>query len=513
MAPCQSAQALLSLLALCCILLCALPTAQGAAFSEVPMTRRAATPPPAPFFNNSGGITILVGGDVFTPSPLGLRDVVMAGGNILALLLPADTPSLMQGLKASGTAVKVVNVAGSVVMPGLVDVHVHAAGGGGEMGPSSRTPAAQLSELIEAGTTTLVGLLGTDGVSRSLSWLLQVMKGLSDDGLTTYMWTGSYRLDPKPYVLTQGVQNDIILIDKVIGVGEIAISDHRSSWPDYQEVAALISDARVAGMLSGKAGVVHFHVGDGPTLIDVLFEVVNKTTIPYDNIYPTHISVRGDDLRAAGPCSLLFSSCLVDLHLLSCFSRLPLISFHRLLYLCLRSLSCLFAVLFCLVSLVRVSLTGIKWLGQGGMIDCTADSMNGQDNSTTNYLLALIKGEHPLHRVSLSSDAYGSDPFYNAAGKLLSYGVGSPKVLMRTIRSLVLDHGVPLHIAMQFCTVNPARFLGFKGKGEVKVNGPADLLVLSPVKEGMELQYVFSGGKVMRTPKWVKRGMFEGDLF
>lgn len=46
-------------------------------------------------------------------------------------------------------------------------MHVHITGGGGEAGPASRCPEAQLSKLISAGITTVVGVTGTDSVTRS----------------------------------------------------------------------------------------------------------------------------------------------------------------------------------------------------------------------------------------------------------------------------------------------------------------------------------------------------------
>ena len=51
--------------------------------------------------------------------------------------------------------------------PGFVDMHVHVTGGGGEAGPASRCPESQLSAFLAVGTTTVVGVCGTDSVSRS----------------------------------------------------------------------------------------------------------------------------------------------------------------------------------------------------------------------------------------------------------------------------------------------------------------------------------------------------------
>ena len=60
----------------------------------------------------------------------------------------------------------VLDVPGCILTPGLVDLHVHIIGGGGEAGPSSCTPSSQLSDFLDAGITTVVGVLGTDCVTR-----------------------------------------------------------------------------------------------------------------------------------------------------------------------------------------------------------------------------------------------------------------------------------------------------------------------------------------------------------
>ena len=56
-----------------------------------------------------------------------------------------------------------------------------------------------------------------------------------------------------------------------------------------QQLVELVSNCRVAGMLSGKCGIAYFHVGSGPTMLDPLWEIVNKTTIPITQMYPTHM--------------------------------------------------------------------------------------------------------------------------------------------------------------------------------------------------------------------------------
>lgn len=238
---------------------------------------------------SASGLTLIIGGQVFSPEPLGRVNILMAGTKIL---------QFTQQSEIKGINVTVINASGKIILPGLVDVHVHASGGGGEAGPQSRTPEAQLDELIVAGVTSLVGLLGTDSVSRSEQNLLVKLKGLAAEGLNTFMWSGAYHV-PTPS-LTGSLMQDLIVVQEVIGAGEIAISDHRSSVPTFEEISKIVSDCRVGGMLSGKAGKVHFHVGSGDQELNLLWRIAKETPIPITQMYPTHMSSRGEKLTKAG---------------------------------------------------------------------------------------------------------------------------------------------------------------------------------------------------------------------
>ena len=72
-----------------------------------------------------------------------------------------------------------------------------------------------------------------------------------EEGLSAWCWTGGYHVPPT--TLTASVRSDIVHIDCVIGLGELAISDHRSSQPGYDELARLASEVHVAGLLSRRA--------------------------------------------------------------------------------------------------------------------------------------------------------------------------------------------------------------------------------------------------------------------
>src|SRR5512143_4026042 len=224
-------------------------------------------------------ITLIRGGEVFAPEPLGRKDLLLAGGRIEAVAEPGT-------LDVDGLAAEAVEAAGKSVLPGLIDPHVHILGGGGEGGPTTRAPEIRVEDIVAAGVTTVIGCLGTDGLTRHMTSLLAKARALEIEGVSTWIFSGSYDLPVR--TLTGSVRSDLILIDKVIGAGEIAISDHRSSQPTFEEIARLAAECRVGGMLGGKAGILHLHLGDGKRRLEILFRIVRETEIPPTQLVPTH---------------------------------------------------------------------------------------------------------------------------------------------------------------------------------------------------------------------------------
>lgn len=192
--------------------------------------------------------------EVFAPERLGRQDLLIAGGTIVAMA--AELPRLPAELGATE-----IDLDGHKVIPGLIDGHVHLTGGGGEAGPQTRVPPLMLSSLTAAGITTAIGVLGTDDAVRTTAELVSVTRGLRQLGLSAWCHSGGYHLPPT--TLTGTVRGDIALVEEIIGVGEVAISDHRSSQPTLDEILRLASEAHVGGLMSGKAGILHLHVGDG----------------------------------------------------------------------------------------------------------------------------------------------------------------------------------------------------------------------------------------------------------
>ncbi|MGD9347519.1 MAG: beta-aspartyl-peptidase, partial [Candidatus Aminicenantes bacterium] len=193
-------------------------------------------------------VTLVKGGDIYSPEPLGEKDILILDSKIGAICGPGQ-------IGVSGLPINELDASGYRILPGIIDGHAHILGGGGEGGPSTRAPEITVEDIVTSGVTTVFGCLGTDGTTRHMESLLAKANGLAIEGITTYIFSGSYQI---PVVtLTGSIRTDLILIDKVIGAGEIAVSDHRSSQPTYEEFCRLASECRVGGMLGGKAGVLH----------------------------------------------------------------------------------------------------------------------------------------------------------------------------------------------------------------------------------------------------------------
>ena len=180
---------------------------------------------------------------------------------------------------------------GMRAIPGYIDQHVHITGGGGEGGFSNQVPPLRFSAPVKAGVTTLVGLLGTDGTTRSVESLVAKTKACREQGLTCFCLTGAYEY-PSPTV-TGSVRRDIVLIEECIGV-KIAICDHRSATITREELTRLASDAHQAGILSGKPGIVHLHTGSGKDQLNILFDVLEHSEVPISTFRPTHLAGKID---------------------------------------------------------------------------------------------------------------------------------------------------------------------------------------------------------------------------
>jgi beta-aspartyl-dipeptidase (metallo-type) len=374
-------------------------------------------------------LTLIRDGEVFAPEPLGRKDILIAAGAIEAVAEPGR-------LSAGGLDAEIIDAAGRRVVPGLVDPHVHILGGGGEGGPATRAPEIRIEDIVASGVTTVIGCLGTDGVTRHMTSLLAKARALEAEGLTTFIFSGSYEVPVR--TLTGGVRSDLILIDKVLGAGEIAVSDHRSAQPTFDEIARLAAECRVGGMLGGKAGILHLHLGDGPRGLDLLFRLVRETEIPVTQVIPTHMTRNR-----------------------------------------------------------RLFEQGLEWVAAGGSIDITVgpDPGAGEPDVTFEELVAAFgAGGLPLTRVTASSDSNGSMPVFDAAGRLVRLTIAMETDLLRKLRDVVRTGLLPLETALRIFSTNAADFYKLGRKGRIEAGRDADLLVLDG---DLALVDVFARGRRM----------------
>ncbi len=233
--------------------------------------------------NHSVKLTLVTGAELYTPEYQGVGSLLVAGRSILAV----GTPDKI-GLTGDSWDVDVVDASGLLLTPGFIDPHQHIIGAGGESGFGSRVHEAEVQDSVQTGTTTVVGLLGTDTATRHLTCLMAKARELTQAGMTALVFTGGYAFPPKTF--TGSVTSDLVVIDNVIGVGEIAISDFRSSHPSVRDLAKLVSETAIGGSLSGKAGVTHFHVGEGKARLAILVDLLEDYPVEPGHIYPTHVN-------------------------------------------------------------------------------------------------------------------------------------------------------------------------------------------------------------------------------
>ncbi|MFZ2053384.1 MAG: beta-aspartyl-peptidase [Candidatus Aminicenantales bacterium] len=386
-------------------------------------------------------ITLIKNGRVFGPEPLGQKDILVADRTIVAVEEPGR-------IRIDGAPCAVIEATGRLVLPGFIDSHVHILGGGGEGGPATRAPEIRIEDIVACGVTTIIGCLGTDGITRHMESLLAKARALEAEGITVFIFSGSYEIPPR--TITGSVRSDLVLIDKVVGAGEIAVSDHRSSQPTFEEIARLAAECRVGGMLGGKAGVLHLHLGDGPRRLAMLFRLRRETEIPLTQVIPTHVNRNPELFEEA-----------------------------------------------------------IRWAAAGGYLDLTAgpEPDPGSTEVSVEKAIALcLKRQVPLTHLTISSDSNGSLPIFGPDGKLVRLTIATQRDLIRTFRLLLQQKIVGIEDAARLFSTNAATFYKLSGKGEVRPGRDADLIIFDDHLELMDVLAL--GRRMMADGEVIARGTF-----
>jgi beta-aspartyl-dipeptidase (metallo-type) len=235
---------------------------------------------------------ILQNGEVYLPEKVGTKDILSIYGKITRIG-EVDRSALDK----LGIDSEVIDAKDAYVVPGIIDPHEHLVGGDGEGGFECRSPVIQVPEIVTAGITTVVGCLGTDNVTYHTNTLLSQVRALVEEGISAYLWVGGYSIPPS--TITRDIRSDVMLIPEVLGAGEIAVADLRGTQPRVEEIARLVSDCFIGGMLSHKCGVTHFHMGDEKDKLKLIFEVMEKFNVDKSKLFPTHIGRNPDLLKEA----------------------------------------------------------------------------------------------------------------------------------------------------------------------------------------------------------------------
>jgi beta-aspartyl-dipeptidase (metallo-type) len=387
-------------------------------------------------------IKVVRNGTLFAPKRLKDNDLLIIGSKIGWVGQDLHPPA------AAPVPVQIIDAGGMYIFPGFIDAHVHIAGGGGEGGFRTRTPEITLSSLVRGGITTVIGCLGTDGITRSVESLYAKARGLTEEGISAYILSGSYRVPTT--TVTGDPMKDLMFLDLVVGTGEIAIADHRSSQPTLEEVRHLAAAVRVGGILSGKAGVVNVHLGDGEGGLAMLEEIVATTELPYSQFLPTHVN-RNE----------------------------------------------------------RVFAEAVAYALKGGYIDLTAGAVDATNLLAAHHALKrCLEQGVPPERITLTSDGQGSLPEFDDKGEFIRLGVGQVGSLMETVRDAVLGEGIELETALRTVTCNPAERYKLTGKGRLLAGCDADLIFVNP--KDFRVATVIAKGEVLMLDHQVKaKGTFE----
>ena len=383
---------------------------------------------------------LITNANVFAPEPMGIRQVLVCAGKIA--YIGEQLPQLDDVLD-----VRLTDVDGARLIPGFIDAHTHLTGGGGEAGPSTRVPPLALSQITRAGVTSVIGLLGTDDLTRTPQNLLSQVMGLREEGLSAWCYTGGYHV---PVItLTGSVRSDIVNLEPVIGVGEVAISDHRSSQPTRDEILRLASEAHVAGLMTGKAGIVHFHLGDGERGLSMIRECLETSEIPPRVFNPTHVNRNKPLFEQA--CELSGFGCNVDL------TAFPAAADEQ------------------------------GWSAEEAVeryIDKGCDSS----------------------KLTISSDGGGCLPSFDAQGELIKMGFASCSAMAECMKNL-LDSGLSEQTVLPLMTSNVASLLKLRQKGRIAQGLDADLVVLDRANR---IDHVMARGSWhLKSGRQLLSGLFE----
>jgi beta-aspartyl-dipeptidase (metallo-type) len=212
----------------------------------------------------------------------------------------------------------------------------------------------------------------------------------------------------------------------------------------------LASQARLGGMLGGKAGIVNIHMGDAKNPFKPLYEVANTSELKLTQFLPTH---------------------------------------------CNRN---------------EYIFEDAKTYGKKGYVDLTASSwpyFPQYEIKPSKAIAELLKAGVPIEHITMSSDGFGSLPQFDESGKLLQLEMGYPRSIFDEMYDAVIQENLPLEEAIKIVTSNVADILWLKNKGRIAVGKDADVVLID---KDFNIVHMTAMGQLMVSEgKMLKKGSYE----
>ncbi len=395
---------------------------------------------------------IIRNANLYTPTPIGLRDILISGERIACISEP--------GLDVGALAVTEHDAAGRTVGPGFIDNHVHVLGGGGGLGFHSRAPELQTSQLTRVGTTSVIGMIGYDQSTKDMRNLIGKTKSFNNEGISAYALAGATLRHPVP-TLTGDICNDIAFVDEIIGVGELSISElgygYDSLGPGAQYVAETLVQALLVGRLAGKGGVLCLQVPPYfGACLRPLFDMLDRSGLPISQMVPSHVNQTDRYMEDAA-----------------------------------------------------------IWGKRGGWVDIGANYRpdNNYERSTdpVDAVSQLLSEGVPIEKILISSDGNGAPPKEEKGEATPTRANYMPvSSLLMVWRKLITEDRVRVEDAFAMVTRNVATAYKLPRKGVIQEGADADLIIFG---DNWEVDTVIARGRTMIEDRAVLvRSMFEETI-
>jgi beta-aspartyl-dipeptidase (metallo-type) len=232
---------------------------------------------------------------------------------------------------------------------------------------------------------------------------------------------------------------------------KIAYADHRSSQPDEVTLVKAVAESRVGGIVGGKSGKVMVHMGNSANGLERIRHAFARTEVPLTQIIPTHLNRSRDVFEAA-----------------------------------------------------------IVHGKAGGNVDITSGVSEKACFAGTvtpsKAIARLIDSGVSVERITMSSDGYGAMTVPKPDGQFETHV--SPVGSLYEEFADTLREGVSATDAIRIVSTNPADYLALPGKGRIRENMDADLLIIDA--NDYTLKAVFAmGRKMVENGTILVKGVFE----